>query len=393
MYRKFEDIESNKFDICQTILNINNKTRSSIYTWSGQFSPQFVEAILDKYALSDDVVLDPFMGSGTTLVECARKNITVSGIELNPSAFYMSKSFEICNLDYSQRDKFIKLIDGKIINIVNETEIISTLNSIIQNTAEQYIKNTISLLIVLMDLFNAELSIELLNKKWLNLKNIIKTLPYSYSQVKALHCDTRVTKFADDTFSLIITSPPYINVFNYHQKYRKSVEALGYDVLKIAKCEFGSNRKNRGNRLYTVIQYCIDIALAFKEWKMICKDRARFIIVVGRESNVLSMNFSNSKLVYEVACEALGLDFKLKQERVFKNRFGQMIYEDILHFENNKLNMDISEQEIINRSKNIAVRALEEKMLCNISYENIILLKNAIEKSQSIQKSEEFTYG
>lgn len=34
--------------------------------------------------------------------------------------------------------------------------------------------------------------------------------------------------------TLLITSPPYINVFNYHQKYRRSVEALGYDVLAIA---------------------------------------------------------------------------------------------------------------------------------------------------------------
>lgn len=121
--------------------------------------------------------------------------------------------------------------------------------------------------------------------------------------------------------TLLITSPPYINVFNYHQKYRRSVEALGYDVLAIAKNEFGSNRKNRGNRLLTVIQYCIDMALSFKEVIRTCRDGARMIYVVGRESNVLGYSFCNSRLIFEIATQIFEIPFLLRQERVFKNRF------------------------------------------------------------------------
>jgi len=42
--------------------------------------------------------------------------------------------------------------------------------------------------------------------------------------------------------------------------------------------------------------------------------------------------FFNGEIVAEVAHRALGFDLILKQERVFLNRFGQSIFEDILHF-------------------------------------------------------------
>lgn len=47
-------------------------------------------------------------------------------------------------------------------------------------------------------------------------------------------------------FGLVLTSPPYINVYNYHQQYRASAEALGWDLLEVAKTEIGSNRKHPG---------------------------------------------------------------------------------------------------------------------------------------------------
>jgi hypothetical protein len=41
--------------------------------------------------------------------------------------------------------------------------------------------------------------------------------------------------------------------------------------------------------------------------------------------------FFNGEIVTEVSHRALGFDLILKQERVFRNRFGQDIFEDILH--------------------------------------------------------------
>ena len=40
--------------------------------WTAKFIPQIPRRLIGMYARPGDIVLDPFMGSGTTLVEAAR---------------------------------------------------------------------------------------------------------------------------------------------------------------------------------------------------------------------------------------------------------------------------------------------------------------------------------
>ena len=56
------------------------------------------------------------------------------------------------------------------------------------------------------------------------------------------------------------------------------------------------------------------------------------ILVLGRESSVRGTRFFNGELVTEVAVKSAGLRIDMRQERVFRNRYGTDIYEDILHF-------------------------------------------------------------
>jgi hypothetical protein len=112
---------------------------------------------------------------------------------------------------------------------------------------------------------------------------------------------------------------------------------LGWDLLEVAKSEIGSNRKHRGNRFLTVIQYCLDMAQVFHELRRVCRPDARIIFVVGRESNVRKTVFYNGEIVAELAVSCAGFSLSSRQERVFQNRFGEMIYEDILHFSPNQL--------------------------------------------------------
>ena len=41
----------------QAKLNVINKSRSSIFNWRGQFTPQFVEYILQKFSSEGDVIV------------------------------------------------------------------------------------------------------------------------------------------------------------------------------------------------------------------------------------------------------------------------------------------------------------------------------------------------
>ncbi len=88
-----------------SLLNIDDKLRSSLFSRRGQSSPQLVESLLSAYAEPEMTVLDPFMGSGTVLVEAARHGNPVYGSEVNPAAFTIARLFEFCSVSHSARKR------------------------------------------------------------------------------------------------------------------------------------------------------------------------------------------------------------------------------------------------------------------------------------------------
>ncbi len=79
----FAYIDNHKYDresIPQEKLDLTNKNRSSMLPWRGQFSPELIEILLNYYSDKNSIILDPFVGSGTTIFEAAKKELTVCGI-------------------------------------------------------------------------------------------------------------------------------------------------------------------------------------------------------------------------------------------------------------------------------------------------------------------------
>lgn len=54
-----------------------------LHPYLGKFIPQLVEWFLAKYSKPDDVILDPFMGSGTTLVQANEMKMHSIGIDVS----------------------------------------------------------------------------------------------------------------------------------------------------------------------------------------------------------------------------------------------------------------------------------------------------------------------
>ena len=160
--------------------------------------------------------------------------------------------------------------------------------------------------------------------------SIIMNIPKFNGKIEANVGDARSVGGEDGTFDYLVTSPPYINVFNYHQNYRPIIQGLGYTPLSAARSEIGANRKFRQNRYLTVVQYCMDMAQFFVEVNRILKKGAEFTIILGRESNVRSVSFKNGELISAVACEGMGFGLIEWHERKFMNRFGESIFEDVL---------------------------------------------------------------
>ena len=242
----FKDIGIDREEIPQDILNIEAKTRSNLFAWNGQFSPQFAEAVLSKYAGRDDFVIDPFAGSGTVLCECSARNSACYGTEINFPAYCMAKIYEASNLSISERLSLTDRISSFILYLsMNGRDILSSLLEEIRASRSSFYADVLSALVVIMDIYHNAVSPDFLQDRWNMLGKIITALPYTSRPVKAERCDARTMNLKNDTADFLLTSPPYINVFNYHQKYRLSAEALGYDILGTARSEIGSNRKNR----------------------------------------------------------------------------------------------------------------------------------------------------
>ena len=350
MIKPFATMPADRKTIRQSKLNISQRARTNPFPWTGQFSPQLVEELLAAYAPSDGLLLDPFAGSGTCLVEGARFRLSACGVEINPAAVILAKVYQMVNMSALERSEIIAYMDERLSGLFGpllapvfrggmkgtdeRTAIESELVRAWRESPVGPARDLAAALVVLCDFYREKLDASDALKSWARLKRVVKGLPESPESVAVHHADARDLPIESDSVDLVITSPPYINVHNYHQKFRRSVEALGWNVLSIAPSEIGSNRQNRGNRFLTVIQYSLDMALALLEMARVVKNDGRLIAVVGRESLVQGIRFMNSALVAELAVEALGMSIERRQERVFQNRYGVRIYEDIAHIRN-----------------------------------------------------------
>jgi DNA modification methylase len=357
-------------------LDVRIKQRSNIFNWRGQFTPELVEYFLDEFSKPDDVILDPFSGSGTVLQEAVKKDLPVYGFEINPAAYAMSKFFTFANIEIEERQRqldhiahFLKNISSQYKNVpiyihnknIGFSDAYKNFLDFSREILAEFSDNSTKLLVVNI-LFKAEslkkLAVaEAIQNGFDYIKHALLQLHFTKAKVQAFLCDVRnIHKHIPEKANLVITSPPYINVFNYHQNYRSLMELLHFDILHVAKSEFGSNRKNRGNRFKTVVQYCLDMETALYSILEALQEDGRVIMVVGRESNVRKVPFYNGKLVQQIIDTIPGFKFLDTTERSFCNKFGNNIVEDVLIFKKN------GHSEIHSEARIIAEKSLKKAL-------------------------------
>lgn len=76
--------------------------------YRGNCPPQVPRNLLLKYTKENDIVLDPFCGSGTTLIECKLLNRRGIGVDINPRALNLAKERLTFNYNNSFEPKLIK---------------------------------------------------------------------------------------------------------------------------------------------------------------------------------------------------------------------------------------------------------------------------------------------
>jgi hypothetical protein len=388
--------------IPQERLDLAQKFRTSVFPWRGQFSPEFIEILLDRYSRPGDMIVDPFVGSGTTLFESVRKNLPCCGVEINPSAVEMARTALVASMTFAERKTLTREVE-----VLVEKHVLSSDRDLFSSQFEDHDRNAQELhpsqeeilrgLLqeargnVLMQNFIRNVLIRYMNYREPHTHRdflralrehatIVEKIPYSKEACNVLHCDARSIPLTKNSVDLILTSPPYINVFNYHQNNRPAMELIGWDVLSIAKSEIGANRKNRQNRFLTVIQYALDMFDVLAEMKRLLRPSGRAIVVVGRESHVRGVSFKNGVLVAALAIGGAGFHLAAIQERKFLNKFGEIIYEDILH-----LTPDPQHKRVANIAQAVAVWSLDHAQTLDDQVQSEIA--DAKQRTSTVQKS------
>jgi 16S rRNA G966 N2-methylase RsmD len=237
----------------RSLLDIDQRTRANLFAWRGQFSPQFAEAILTHYGCEADVVLDPFAGSGTVLVEAARLGRAVHGVELNPAAAALARVYEMCRHSPAEREHALGATRKQLEHCTHSdaAELGRALARAARSSSTCAEGALLDALVVQLD--GSPRGARRLEALFAALAARVRELPRSQRSVVVSLGDARHLPDPDGSVDFVLTSPPYINVFNYHHNYRSGVEALGWLPLVAARSEIGANRKFRQNRFLTVV--------------------------------------------------------------------------------------------------------------------------------------------
>lgn len=353
----YHQIPFDSTSIDQRSLDVEGRRRVNALPWRGQFTPEFLEVLLSEYA-SDGLVVDPYCGSGTTLMEAAHAGLPSHGVEVNPAAYILSDLYSLCGIRPIERLRLVQAIGHALFESTKLTSSSERLAEWIRDLSEPNHRR-VAEAVFLLSLKNGSVIDDVSMKKALDqVEGLVRRLPQDEVGITVELGDARSIALASGTAGTIITSPPYVNVFNYHQNYRKAVELLGCDVLPAARAEFGSNRKHRQNRFLTVIQYAQDIGLSLLETSRISRPDATSVWVVGRESNVRGVPIRNPQIVFEMATQAAGLEMINKHERKFRSRYGALVYEDVLVFKRSARHTAISADEVASLGRKVGIGVL-----------------------------------
>ena len=86
-----------------------NELTHGIHLYPAKLNPHVARRLINQYGKNATNMLDPFCGSGTTLVEGRLAGINVVGNDINPTALEITRA-KTQNYDYQDVEKLVREI-------------------------------------------------------------------------------------------------------------------------------------------------------------------------------------------------------------------------------------------------------------------------------------------
>jgi tRNA G10 N-methylase Trm11 len=271
---------------------------------------------------SGEILLDPFVGSGTAILEAQLLGINGIGIDISPLCVLISKvkteSIDVFDEIKKYKEFYLykkgsKSSDNeKVKNFYKVAEMMahSDQSRRGKNFESSYISNALKMIA----------SVEGYN-------NAIKKYNLQIGKIKVLKGDARKISLEDESIDGIITSPPYSIALNYVVNDAHSLQALGYDLNQIKEDFIGV----RGTGLNKFKLYDEDMERAYSEMYRVLKKGKYCVVVIG------NVTFQGKEIdtTENVAryCEKIGFRMIKKIEKIIYGLYNVMQKEYILIFQ------------------------------------------------------------
>jgi hypothetical protein len=303
------------------------------HPYSSKYIPQIPNQLISKFTEKNDLVLDTFMGSGTTLVESKILGRNAIGIDVNPLACLISKVktttikkselVEISKILISLKEDILDLrgntttfnngekkaiIDNSISktlhpNIVkwyhqNVIHELLTIKSRIDTVENKDVKDflLVSLSSILRGVSNATSGFGnlMINKQAfpktriyekfvIVVRDMLKSMSEfnkeaTNSDIRIINHDSRRIEFIDDeTIDFICTHPPYMAAVPYAEYQKLSLWWLGFSQYELEKRLIGGRR----SRADTPDRFFHDINMALMEMNRVLRKKKYCCIIIG----------------------------------------------------------------------------------------------------------------
>ena len=312
----------------------------SIHPYPAKFVPQIPSHLIQLFQpISDGPVLDPFCGSGTTLVECQAKGIQSFGIDVNPIASLISKVKT--NPPHQEIGTIAsKLAETAAASTNNETPSIPRLNhwftpgavlaltkltNVLANVSEPRVHDALyvalSRIIVRVSRQESDTryaAIESSTKESdvyrifvqsaRTLDEVFQTahsnrsLPWTPSGVLVKDILTVEPHELPHQFGLIVTSPPYPNAYEYWLYHKYRMYWLGEDPIAVRTAEIGARPHYFRRNPATPNDFRKQMSHCFSLFRKVTLPLALVCIVIGR-SIIKGEVIDNAALLNSAAAE------------------------------------------------------------------------------------------
>ncbi len=334
----------------KNLVTFTPNKKTPVYNWLYYKEGYSRELALDLLEYLDEPVLDPFCGSGTTLLACQEKGLESTGTDKLPLAVFASrvktryysrqeqdkaseKLEEVMEgsepmLDQKYSSKTRKAFDKPVLK-----KIIGYRNQLVE-TENQKIRD-----FLLLALINASMKssyawkdgavvkikkrpvppIEKSFRRQVKImKQHLKKLDREKVKTKVLKKDARDTEIPDESIGGVMTSPPYLNKIDYTTAYNIEQELFFQEKGdNLIRSFFGIEKEPERDSDVTellddnppleALAYFNDMKKFLKELKRVTKSSAQAAVVIGGgcfPENVIQSDEVIAKLAQKIGFHA-----------------------------------------------------------------------------------------